>query len=430
MGYQGRLNMLSANQTKVIVVGGGASGIMAAISAKRSGADVTILERNPRIGKKILATGNGRCNFTNIHTDVSHYNGKNPKFIYGALYKFDVSHTIAFFEKLGIAHKVEESGKAFPMSDQASSVLDCLMYELNETGVKVLCNSYVKNVEKNKRGFQIYAEDGSAYQCDSVVLAAGGKAMPSTGSDGNGYDIARILGHKIVDVFPALVQLKLEGPYYKQIQGTKFVGTTELIYNNKSVAKDRGDILFTNYGISGPPILQLSRKAGEFLKVGKEAMLKVAIIDSMTREELNSYLTERFKNMPRRTVELSLVGFVNKRLIPVILKEAGIKDLKSQVANISVKERDKIAGILTDWRFKVRGTKSWQSAQVTAGGVDTSEINPNTMESNLVKGLFFAGEIIDIDGQSGGFNLQWAWSSGFLAGQCAATINKSPISWG
>jgi predicted Rossmann fold flavoprotein len=413
--------MLS-NQTKVIVVGGGASGIMAAIIAKRSGADVTILERNPRIGKKILVTGNGRCNFTNIHTDVSHYHGKNPKFIYGALYKFDVSHTIAFFEKLGIAHKMEEKGKAFPMSDQASSILDCLMYELNESGVKVLCNSYVKDIEKSKKGFKVYLENGTIYRCDNIVLATGGKAMPYTGSDGNGYDIAGKLGHNIVDVFPALVQLKLEGLYFNQIHGVKFVGTAELIYNNKSVAKDRGDILFTNYGISGPPILQLSRKAGEFLNDGKEAMLKVILIDTMTREELNRFLTQRFKNMPRRTVEFSLVGFVNKRLIPVLLKEAGIKDLKSQVGNLSAKDREKIVGILTDWRFKIRGTKSWQSAQVTAGGVDTSEINPNTMESKLVKGLFFAGEIMDIDGECGGFNLQWAWSSGFLAGQCAADL--------
>lgn len=403
----------------VIVVGGGAAGMMAAISAKRLGAEVTILEKNPRVGKKILATGNGRCNFTNISADITCYSGNNPKFAYSALANFTVKDTINFFEKLGIAHKVEDLGKVFPMSDQASSILDVFLYELNELGINIICDAEVKDITKKKDKFQLKLKTGKNYQGDRVIITTGGKAMPSSGSDGNGYDLATKLGHTISDVFPALVQLMLEGPYFSRINGVKFVGTAEIMHNNKSLAKDSGDILFTNYGISGPPILQISRKAGELLNEGKEAYLKVTIMDRMSKEELRKLIVKRFQIGAKKSLEFSLVGLINKRLIPVILLEAGINDLRSPVANLSSKEQERIIDILTDWRFKIRGTKGWQSAQVTAGGIDTREINPNTFESKLVKGLFFAGEIIDIDGLCGGFNLQWAWSSGFIAGQNA-----------
>ncbi len=404
---------------QVLVVGGGAAGMIAAISARRLGADVTILERNPRVGKKILATGNGRCNFTNINADVTYYHGNNPKFTYSALSNFTVDDTIRFFEKLGIAHKVEDFGKVFPMSDQASSVLDVFLYELNQLGVNTVCDANVKDIRKNGN-FLIELEDGKGYKGDRVIITTGGKAMPSSGSDGSGYDLAARLGHTITDIFPALVQLKLEGPFFKRLDGVKFVGTAEIIHNNKSVAKDRGDILFTNYGVSGPPILQISRKAVELLKSSQEAYLKITIMDMMPIEELRTFLKKRWQISSSKPLDFSLVGFINKRLIPVVLMEAGINDAGRPVASLSAKEQERIIDILTDWRFKVRGTRSWPSAQVTAGGVDTREINQDTMESKLVKGLFFAGEIIDIDGQCGGFNLQWAWSSGYIAGQNAA----------
>jgi len=400
----------------VIIIGGGASGMMAAISARRLGAKVTILERNPRIGKKILATGNGRCNFTNININRSCYFGENPHFVESALANFGVQKTIDFFEQLGIAHKVEELGKVFPMSDQASSILDVLMYELNRLGVNIICEAFVKRVIKHNNNFQIELENGTKYMGDKVIMATGGKAMPSSGSDGNGFELAKEFGHTITDIFPGLVQLKLEGSFFKQIEGVKFVGTAEIIDQNKTAAKERGDILFGNYGVSGPPILQVSRKAGELLKESKEAILKITLIDQISKKDLEKLLVNRFQNSSGKTLEFSLVGLINKRLIPVLLKEAGFKELKSSAANLSAKELDKIINILTDWRLKVKGTKSWPSAQVTAGGVATREINPTTMESKIVPGLFFAGEIIDVDGKCGGFNLQWAWTSGFIAG--------------
>ncbi len=413
------LNMYSAKK-QVIIVGGGAAGMMAAISAGRQGAEVTILERNPRIGKKILATGNGRCNLTNINADITCYHGSNPEFAASALAKFGVQETIGFFEQIGITPKVEDFGKVFPMSDQASSVLDTLMYELKETGVNIICDAYVKNIVPKNGKFFIETGDGSAFEGDSLVIAAGGKAMPSTGSDGNGFELARKLGHSVTDIFPGLVQLKLEGGFFKQIQGVKFVGTAAILRNNDSVAKDRGDILFADYGVSGPPILQISRKAGELLQEHQEATLRLTIMDMMSQADLEKLMAERFKNSHNKTVEFSLVGLVNKRLIPVLLKDAGIKDLRCPVEDLAAADRNKIVKILTDWRFKIRGTKDWPSAQVTAGGVNTGEINRESMESKIVKNLFFAGEIMDIDGQCGGFNLQWAWSSGFIAGQNAA----------
>ena len=227
--------MREANK-HVIVIGGGAAGIMAAISAGRCGAQVTILERNPRIGKKILATGNGRCNFTNIEIHPDCYSGSNPEFITAALSYFGVSETIDFFEKLGIAHKVEEQGKVFPMSDQASSVLDVLMYELNRIGVSIVTDTYVKGIGKVREKFKVIAENGASYPCDKVIIATGGKAMPTSGSDGNGYQLAQSLGHRITPVFPGLVQLKLEGNFFKQIEGVKFFGTAGILYHNTVLA--------------------------------------------------------------------------------------------------------------------------------------------------------------------------------------------------
>lgn len=405
---------------RVIVIGGGAAGMTAAISARRLGAEVIILEKNLRVGKKILATGNGRCNYTNINADISCYYGDNPKFAYSALSDFTIEDTLVFFEKLGITYKVEDLGKVFPMSDQASSILDVLLYELNDLGVAIICEANVRRISCKNNEFIVELENNAIYKGDKIIISTGGKAMPSTGSDGEGYNLALNLGHTMTDIFPALVQLMLEGSYFKRIDGVKFVGTAEIVFKGKSVAKDTGDILFTNYGVSGPPILQISRKAGELLNQGKEAYVKINMLDTMTVEEVLELLDKRFNNATNKTVEFSLVGLINKRLIPVVLAEAGITDLKRLSGGLSSNEKGAIVEILTNWRFRIKGTKSWPSAQVTAGGIKTDEIDPKTMESKLVKGLYFAGEIMDIDGQCGGFNLQWAWSSGFIAGKNAA----------
>ena len=403
----------------VIVVGGGAAGMVAAISVRRVISDVTLIERNPRVGKKILATGNGRCNYTNTNSECAYYYGGNPGFVQDALSFFSAQDTIRFFERLGIEPKEEELGKVFPMSEQASSILDVLLYELNRLGVNIICDTFVNNIKKEKGIFVVEAEGGGVISGDRVIIATGGKAMPSSGSDGNGYELAVKTGHRVTDVFPALVQIMLEGNFFKRIEGVKVVGTAEIIHGKKTIEKDSGDILFANYGVSGPPILQISRRAGELLNEGKEAYLKIILMDKQ-EDDVLKLIEKRIKSNMNKPIDFSFVGLINKRLIPVILSEAGINDIKRPVNELSNSEQKRIAHILTDWRFKIRGTKSWPSAQVTAGGVNTEDIDPITMESKLVKGLYFAGEIMDVDGCCGGFNLQWAWSSGFVAGKNAA----------
>lgn len=411
---------MANKKQQIIVIGGGAAGIVAAITARRLGAQVTILERNSRIGKKILATGNGRCNYTNINTNTVHFYGKHPYFTNQALTNFSAHDTISFFEKLGIVPKVEEGGKVFPRSEQASSFLDVFLYELKDIGVNVVCDAYVKKVGKKNNEFIIELDNGTSYTSDKVIITTGGKAMPSSGSDGNGYDLALKLGHNITEVFPSLVQIMLEGTFFKRIEGVKLIGTAELIIDNKAIAMERGDILFANYGVSGPPILQLSRLAGEFLNEGRTPFLKINILDSMSNLEVVQLINKRIELNPHKPLDFSLIGLINKRLIPVVLNEAGFKDIKLPAVSLSAQDIEAIANIMTGWLFKIRGTKGWTSAQVTAGGVDTAEVHADTMESKLVENLFFAGEILDIDGQCGGFNLQWAWSSGYVAGQNAA----------
>ncbi|NMA87393.1 MAG: NAD(P)/FAD-dependent oxidoreductase [Tissierellia bacterium] len=403
---------------KVLIIGGGAAGMMAAITAKRKGADVLVLERNNRVGKKILATGNGRCNYTNINLDIENYHGENPKFAYSSLSKFGVWETIDFFEKLGITPAIEDSGKVFPLSFQSSSVLDVLRFEMEELGIEVLTEAFVKDIEKENK-FTITLNNGEKIYGDKVIITTGGNAAPGTGSDGHGYNLAKALGHSIVPVFPGLVQLKLAGELFKQMDGVKFLGKVGLYRNGELIKEDNGDILFTNYGISGPPILQLSRTALEFLNKGNYMELGISIIHTKTLEELEEYLKYRFEFMPRKTIEIGLIGFINKRLIIPILKELNI-DKNKQIAHLSNEEIHQISEILIDWRFNIIGSNPFKDAQTTAGGVDTNEINPSTMESKLVKGLFFAGEIVDIDGDCGGFNLQWAWSSGYVAGENAS----------
>lgn len=404
---------------KIAVVGGGAAGITAAIAARRKGADVTILESNQRIGRKILTTGNGRCNLTNITTSIANYHGNSPRFAYSALSQFGVEQTLDFFARLGVEHRIEEGGKVFPFSLQASSVLDVMRYELETSGVRVQCETEVIGIAPGQSGFTLTLKSGAKFQYDRVIIATGGKAAPQLGSKGTGYALALSLGHSIVEPFPALVQLKLASSYLKQIKGIKFEGTAEIVLDNKSLQSARGEILFTEYGISGPPILTLSRKAGECLQKKQSPWLRVVLLDSFAAGELEDLLVRRFSDNPGKTLAFSFVGFLNKQLAPVMLKEAGV-DLNKSAGQVTAAELKRIAHILLDWRFPVTGTTSWPNAQVTAGGVDVNDIDSKTMESKVIPGLYFAGEVLDIDGDCGGYNLQWAWSSGYIAGDSAA----------
>jgi len=400
---------------KIAVIGGGASGLVASIAAARNGAEVTIYEKMNKVGKKILATGNGRCNYTNMYMSIDRYHSKNIKQAENAMNFFDLHKTISFFEDLGIYPYVDESGKVYPNSLQSSSVLDVLRYETDRLKIEEVTDFEVVELRKNKDKFSIIGSD-KTYNADKVILCSGGKASPQLGSDGSGYEIAKSFGHKIIEPSPALVQLKLQGKYFKRITGIRFDGIVNSFTDKSQIREEKGEILFTEYGISGPPILQISRKVIETLNKGEQVFISVDMFPDLTKAMLYDILRDRFFKVSYKGVEDGMVGFINKKLIPVVLMESGFDKLDKECGKLSKKEIYKIIDTLKEWKFEVTGHNTWQQAQTTAGGVTLSEINPNTLESTKMKGLYFAGEILDVDGDCGGFNLQWAWSSGYSAG--------------
>lgn len=401
---------------RIIIVGGGAAGMMAAIIARRNGSYVTILERNDRVGKKLLATGNGRCNYTNRYLNLENFHGSNEKFIKEVLDSFSVDRTIDFFEHLGITPSIEDDGKVFPLSYQSSSMLDVLRQEMEHLGIELITDAQVVSISKQDM-FHVKLKDNSILNCDKLILATGGMAMPVSGSDGIGHRLAKELGHTVTDLYPSLVQLKLKGNIFKQIKGVKVVGKVGVYKNNKLLREDSGDILFTDYGISGPPILQISRNA--IVSDFNDVVLRVNLMGNKRFEVVKEYLVNRFAYMGHKKLTESLIGFVNKRLILPIVKEVNLnKDM--MVAHLTMEDIEKLAKLFTDWRFEITGHNGWGQAQTTAGGVLTDEIKSRTMESKKVDGLYIIGELLDVDGDCGGFNLQWAWSSGYLAGNGAS----------
>ena len=405
---------------KVAVIGGGASGLVAAIVAARNGAQVSIYEKMNRVGKKILATGNGRCNYTNMKLSAECYHSKNIDRAKNVMEFFDLYKTLDFFEDLGIYPYVDESGKVYPNSLQASSILDVLRYEVKRLNIEERTDFDVRELRKSKDKFSIIGR--STEFADKVILATGGKASPQLGSNGWGYQLAKSFGHSIIEPFPALVQLKLKGKYFKRISGIKFDGVVRGYINDKLIREEEGEILFTQYGISGPPILQISRRVIEEFNKGREPYILLDMFPSYTKIDLYTILEERFRKVGYKTVEEGMIGFINKKLIPVVLYEAGFDKLDKLCKRLNKKEIYKIIDILKEWKFPVAGHNSWQQAQSTAGGIDLKQVDSKTLESLKVKGLYFAGEILDVDGDCGGFNLQWAWSSGYTAGYYCSII--------
>lgn len=403
----------------IIVIGGGASGIIAAIIAKDSGKDVAILEGNDRIGKKILTTGNGRCNISNKCLDHFRYHSENegfPDFILG---EFNYSNTEALFNSFGLPLITLDGGKMYPMSLQASSVLDILRTALLERSIPIYLNSKVKKVDKKKNSFIITTTSEEVFQCSKAIISTGGVSAPKSGSDGSGYSIAKTLGHKLIPCFPALVQLKLDYKGLKALSGIKFDGFGEIFVNNKAIRKEFGEILFTDYGISGPPILQLSRIAAT--NTSQSVSLVVDMMPNFSKASLKDFLENHWGTFSYRSVHDSLIGIINKKLIPILLKEANISSMHKPCFELTWLEIENIIKLLKQWTFKVCGTNSFSNSQVTAGGIATTEVDNRTLQSKLVSNLYFCGEILDVDGDCGGFNLQWAWASGYTAGINAAT---------
>lgn len=404
-------------QRHIVIVGGGAAGIVAAISAARAHALVTIIEQKDRIGKKILSTGNGRCNLTNEYMDISCFRGDDLEILSPVFTQFGYQETLQFFEELGVLFK-NRQGYIYPLSDQASTILDVLRQELLHLQVHILTDTKVLGITPTKRGFSIQTNH-KTIKSDAVILTTGGKASPVLGSDGSGYSLAKSLGHSLSPVTPALVQLQCKGSFFKQVAGVRTNATVRLFVDGKPKASDTGELQLTNYGISGIPVFQISRFASKAFYQKQSVSVQIDFLPTYTKEELQTLVKTRLERQGYKKTEDFLVGMFHKKLIVMLLKEAHIS-LDQSASSVSWEQWMKLIHCCKEFKVSVIATNPFEQAQVCAGGVKTSELDPHTLESRYVKDLFLAGELLDIDGICGGYNLQWAWSTGYLAGLYAA----------
>ena len=401
----------------VAVIGGGAAGMMAAITAAREGVKVTILEHKDRIGKKILSTGNGRCNFTNTYQTPACYRSDNRDFAWNIIQKFNVEKTISFFKELGIYPK-DRNGYLYPYSDQAAAILEVLQIEIAKLDICVMTEINVLDIQPVKRGIRV-TTDKKTITVDSVILACGSKAASVTGSDGSGYQLAKLLGHRIVPVLPALVQLRCAEKFYKSISGVRVQGTVEIYADDISLASDTGEIQLTNYGISGIPVFQVSRYAAKGIYQKQSVTAVLNFMPDMNKDEFLSFLQERITLCPHKTLDEFFTGIFPKKLCELWIRLSRLPK-EMRVSDLSGEQLEKLVLLIQHLRTHITETNAFEQAQICCGGVDTTEINPDTLESNYVPGIYFAGELLDVDGICGGYNLQWAWSSGFVAGKEAA----------
>lgn len=399
---------------QVIIIGGGASGMAAAIMAARQGAEVTILEHMDRVGKKILSTGNGKCNLTNLFLEKDCYHCSQPGFPMDVLECFGVKDALDFFEGLGIVTK-NKNGYIYPNSEQASAVLDLLRLELSRLQVKIMTGCQIlKQPCRKGRRFLIQSNYGDVLG-DALILATGSKAAPVTGSDGSGYCLAKSFGHRVITPLPALVQLRCAGKHFKQLSGVRCEAAVALVSGKKTLARSMGEVQLTDYGISGIPTFQVSRFASVALARKQAVRAILDFLPAKSKMETERFLTERAMQMPYLKTGDFLVGVLHKKLSAVLLKLSGIP-AEQMVAKTPKSAWSRLADQIKSFEAEVTATNSFEQAQVCCGGVDTRDVMPETLESRLVPGLYLTGELLDVDGICGGYNLQWAWSSGCLAG--------------
>ncbi len=405
---------------KVLVIGAGMAGTLVSILLAREGCKVTLFERNKKIGKKILVTGNGRCNISNIKVRPDRYHSMTDNFTKRGLDYFGLEETKDLLFELGIDTVEGEDGKLYPRSLQASSVVQSLLMELEHKNIQIIYEDRVQEIEYTNK-YKI-SHDGKNYYGDYLVLATGGKSYADSGSSGDGYYLSKNFGHHVTEVYPSIVQLRTDSPFSKMLKGLKVMVKARLLDDKfEAIRLDEGEVLFTDYGLSGPTILQLSTMVEPSLSMGKSYWISLDFMKDFTEEELDAYLIDRFRRFPSRTLSEILNGVINSRLIPAILKASDVS-LTKKSCNITKEERSNLLNSLKDFRQGVTGTYIWNQAQVTKGGVSCKEINGDTLESTLQKGLYFVGEVMDIDGDCGGYNLQWAISSAAL---CAKAISES-----
>lgn len=402
---------------KIAVIGGGASGMMAAIAAASKGAHVILIEHKDRIGKKILSTGNGRCNFTNVHQEPVCYHSDQFLFPWEIVEKFNAQKTISFFLQLGIYSR-NRNGYLYPNSDQASAVLDALRMELDRLKVEIRTGTSCREVIPGKKGFRIRTDAGDI-RADRVIISTGSKAAPVTGSDGSGYDLAKKLGHRLVPVLPALTGLQCEGKFFRSLAGVRAAGSVSIVSEGQCIARDTGELQLTNYGISGIPVFQVSRYASRLLYEKKEVTAVLDFMPDFTEEQMIAFLKARSAMRPEKRADQFFIGLFHRKLSELWIRISGIPAEKP-VGDLTGSELAELARLIGHFEVKVKASNSFEQAQVCCGGIDTTEVNPETLESVYVPGVYFTGEILDVDGMCGGYNLQWAWSSGHVAGEAAA----------
>ncbi|WP_324824469.1 NAD(P)/FAD-dependent oxidoreductase [Sinanaerobacter sp. ZZT-01] len=419
---------------KIMIVGGGASGMMAAIAAARStgkGNEILLLEKNTLLGKKLLATGNGRCNFMNKYCTpydlrgqeevaAAHEKKEKIPFSFDILSQLDVSRTEEIFLQMGVLSREEAEGRIYPYSGQGAIIKEALEAEIQQLGICVRASSNVKNIRKNGDFFKVDIDDSTCFFSEKVILSTGGKAGLQYGSTGEGYVLAKEFGHHIVKPIPALVPLLCDKKSFGGCKGVRAKGKVRLLCEGAELAVDTGEIQFTEEGISGICVFNISRFV-RFKSLDELASYEVEIdlFPNFSEAELLDILIEKQKRESEHSMSLFLKGLIHEKLAAALLNRSQIKK-EEAVYRVTESKIKELTFLMKHWNLKLAGTKSFKEAQVTCGGISVEEIDPKTLESLLVPGLYFAGELIDVDGRCGGFNLQWAWSSGYGAGKAAA----------
>ena len=411
------------NNMRIGIIGGGAAGMMAAIFAAKCGGNVTIMEHTGRIGKKILSTGNGKCNFTNQQLSKDDYNGNHPSFAEKILARFDQFAAVDFFESIGMLTVSKRDGYYYPETGQASTVLNVLRYQLDSLGVCIMTETYIKEVRKCENGSFLVLTREKDYRFDKLILACGGNAAPATGSDGSGYKLAIEFGHRIIRPLPVLTYLKSKEPSLKELAGVRVNAGLSLFADDELLQKEAGELQLNKDNISGIPVFQLSHEAVQALAKKKKTEVFVDFLPKLSEESVYKRIYKLKEMYPHLPVSDVLCGMLHKKVCGAILNCNNLS-FEKKMDKLSEKEIKALVSCIKCYTFLISGYPGFEAAQATMGGVDTAEIDENMM-SKIVDGLYFAGEIVDVDGRCGGYNLQWAWSSGFVAG-CHSVNGETP----
>lgn len=423
MALENKITIENKTKPPIMIIGAGAAGLTAAIFAARNGAKVKILEHTAKAGKKILSTGNGKCNITNLYQGSECYRGNNSAFAMELLRQFDEKAAIVFMESIGILCK-EKNGYVYPRSEQAAAVRDALLMECRRLGVNIEYEVSIKKIQKMQDNFEIVLDKKGKeiiYHSEKLIISTGSKAAPNTGSDGSGYELAKALGMKVIKPLPALVQLRCEEGICKEAAGVRCPAVVSIDINGETLATEEGELQITNYGISGIVVMQLSRFAVKALDARKQVSAVIDFFPDMDCLELEKKLRDMVKCFPEKMLQDVLAGFMNRKLAGALLKEMGVKK-DFTAGKCDENYIHGVAEFLKCYRMWIVGFNSFTEAQVCQGGVATNEIDSKTMESKKNSGLYFAGEVLDIDGTCGGYNLQFAWASGAIAGVNASEV--------